>query len=64
VASIPDAPPLTKGLTVGHTPSDCGFFSSPISSLLFWIQKLLKGNLGFAKKKQRNRERERERKGI
>lgn len=31
VASIPEAPPLTKGLTVGQTPADLGFFSSPMS---------------------------------
>jgi hypothetical protein len=30
VASIPDAPPLTKGFTVGHTPPALGFFASPI----------------------------------
>lgn len=30
MASIPEAPPLTKGFTVGHTPADFGFFSSPI----------------------------------
>jgi hypothetical protein len=29
VASIPEAPPLTKGLTAGQTPRDLGF-SSPI----------------------------------
>lgn len=29
VASMPEAPPFTKGLTVGHTPADFGF-SSPI----------------------------------
>lgn len=32
VASIPEAPPLTNGLTVGQTPADLGF-SSPISIL-------------------------------
>lgn len=31
VASMPEAPPLTKGLTVGHTPP-AGFLSSPISA--------------------------------
>lgn len=30
VASIPEDPPLTKGFTVGHTPMDLAFFSSPI----------------------------------
>ena len=30
VASIPEVPPLTKGFTVGHTPMDLAFFSSPI----------------------------------
>lgn len=30
VASIPEVPPLMKGFTVGHTPRDLGFFSSPI----------------------------------
>jgi hypothetical protein len=30
VASIPDAPPLTKGFTVGHTPVALDFFWSPI----------------------------------
>ena len=31
VASMPEAPPLTNGFTVGQTPPDLGF-SSPISS--------------------------------
>lgn len=31
MASIPEAPPLTKGLTVGHTPAGFAFFSSPIA---------------------------------
>ncbi|KAJ0468050.1 hypothetical protein HanIR_Chr14g0692131 [Helianthus annuus] len=32
VASIPEAPPLTNGLTVGHTPPIGFGFSSPISN--------------------------------
>lgn len=33
VASIPEAPPLTKGFTVGQTPADLGF-SAAISVYL------------------------------
>jgi hypothetical protein len=53
VASIPDAPPLTKGFTVGHTPVALDFFSSPI---IFLDSK--SGRLGA----QRERERESKRK--
>lgn len=50
VASIPEAPPLTKGLMLGQTleGGDEAFFSSPI---FCWIQKAKKNH----KKKQERR---------
>lgn len=36
VASIPEAPPLTKGFTAVQTPIGATFFSSAISAFCFW----------------------------